>query len=308
MQVKTIADQLFFTTVRIDTVDAQGGRGSGTGFFFQYASADDKRLPVCVTNKHVVMGMREGSFTFVKEKDGQPALGEGMQLKVEPSDWGEMWFGHPDPKIDIAICPLLPLLDFVEQHYKTTVFYRSVGSQHLPTPDQLNELDAVEPVVFIGYPNGIWDSKNLLPVARRGTTASPIVVDFEQTPRFLVDASVFGGSSGSPVFVLNTGTWTTRTGGVVLGGQRLYFVGVIAAVFYREDFNRVVAVPIPTNVQPMVQQREMLDLGIVFKARTVVETIEAWVAANGAAADANQPKEPVPSIPADQPASPEPHT
>jgi hypothetical protein len=32
MQVKTIAEQLFFTTVRIDTITVDGGHGSGTGF------------------------------------------------------------------------------------------------------------------------------------------------------------------------------------------------------------------------------------------------------------------------------------
>ncbi|MFT3756084.1 MAG: hypothetical protein QM769_09065 [Pseudoxanthomonas sp.] len=73
----------------------------------------------------------------------------------------------------------------------------------IPTPQQVTKLDAAESVTFISYPNGVWDSKNLLPVARRGTTASPIEVDFEGTPRFLIDASVFGGSSGSPAFILN---------------------------------------------------------------------------------------------------------
>jgi hypothetical protein len=142
-------------------------------------------------------------------------------------------------------------------------------------------LDALEPVTFIGYPNGIWDSKNLLPIARRGMTASPISVDFENTPRFLIDASVFGGSSGSPVFLLNQGVYTDKTGGTIIG-SRLLFVGVIAAVFFRTQFNQVVAVPIPTQVQPMVQQQEMIDLGIVFKARTVIETVEAFLKAKNA--------------------------
>lgn len=44
--------------------------------------------------------------------------------------------------------------------------------------------------------------------------------------------------------------------------------------------NQIVAVPIPTQVQPMAQQQEMIDLGIVFKARTVVETIEAFIKAH----------------------------
>ena len=148
----------------------------------------------------------------------------------------------------------------------------------IPNEEQNRKLDAIEPVTFVGYPNGVWDSKNLLPVARRGTTASPIEVDFEGTPCFLIDASVFGGSSGSPVFILNQGSFATNEGGIVIG-SRFLFVGVIAAVFFRTHLNQIIPVPIPTQVQPMAQQQEMIDLGIVFKARTVVETIEAFLKA-----------------------------
>lgn len=152
----------------------------------------------------------------------------------------------------------------------------------LPTVDQLAQLDAIESVTFIGYPNGIWDSANLMPVARRGTTASPIAVDFEGTPRFVIDASVFGGSSGSPVFILNQGMYTDKRGNTVVA-SRVLFVGVVAAVFFRTELNQIVAVPVPTQTQPMAQQREMIDLGIVFKARTVVETIEAFIRSRGGA-------------------------
>ena len=72
--------------------------------------------------------------------------------------------------------------------------------------------------------------------------------------------------------------YTNKTGGTVLG-SRLLFVGVIAAVFFRTQLNQIVSVPIPTQVQPMAKQQEMLDLGIVFKARTVVETVEAFLKA-----------------------------
>jgi hypothetical protein len=84
-------------------------------------------------------------------------------------------------------------------------------------------------VTFIGYPNGIWDSKNLLPVVMRGTTASPIEVDFEGTPRFLIDASVFGGSSGSPVFILNQGTYSMKDGGVAVGSRFTSLARAIAS-------------------------------------------------------------------------------
>jgi hypothetical protein len=279
MQVNSIAEQLFFTTIRIDTVTTNGDHGSGTGFFFAH-KVGGHEYPFIVTNKHVVMGMREGSLSFLKRKDGLPTLGDGYNLNIGSQEWAKLWFGHPDQNVDIAICALLPLVQFVKQHHGVDLFFRSVGTENIPNAKQLSELDAVESVTFIGYPNGIWDSKNLLPVARRGTTASPIEVDFEHTPRFLIDASVFGGSSGSPVFILNQGSWAEKSGTLV-AGSRLYFVGVIAAVFFRTQFNQIVAVPIPTQTQPMAKQQEMIDLGIVFKARTVVETIDAFLIANG---------------------------
>jgi hypothetical protein len=111
-------------------------------------------------------------------------------------------------------------------------------------------------------------------------------VDFEGTPRFLIDASVFGGSSGSPVFIMNQGFTATKNGGISLGVSRLLFLGVVAAVYFRTQLNQIVAVPIPTQLQPMVLQQEMIDLGIVFKARTIVETIEAFLKARGVNLDA----------------------
>ncbi|MCK4155512.1 trypsin-like peptidase domain-containing protein [Ralstonia pseudosolanacearum] len=278
MQINTIAEQLFFTTVRIDTTTTQGGQGSGTGFFCDHKVGGNDYLFV-VTNKHVVMDMSEGRFSFLKQKDGLPTLGDGFNLEIAPQDWPSMWFGHPDPNIDIAICPLVPLLDFVKSQYGIDLFFRSVDTSMIPNAQQLQELDAVEPVTFVGYPNSVWDSKNRLPVVRRGTTATPIEVDFDGTPRFLIDASVFGGSSGSPVFIFDQGTYATKGGGFVIG-SRFHFVGVVAAVFLRKQWNEIVAIPIPTGAKSMVQHEEMIDLGIVFKAHTVVETIEAFLTAH----------------------------
>jgi hypothetical protein len=278
MQPKTIAEQLFFTTVRIDTIAGNGAPGSGTGFFFSHKIGEEN-YPFVVTNKHVVEGMNEGALTFLQRRNAAPILGNGFRLRID--NWAQVWFGHPDPNIDIAICPFAPLEAHVKHQHNVDLFYRYVSNDMIPTPQQISELDAVESVTFIGYPNGVWDSKNLLPVARRGSTASPLEVDFEGSPRFLVDASVFGGSSGSPVFILNQGSWATKDGGLV-AGSRLHFIGVVAAVFYRTHLNQIIPVPIPTQVQPMAQQQEMIDLGIVFKARTVVETIEAFLDANNA--------------------------
>lgn len=273
MNVTSIAEQLFFTTVRIDTVTDSGAQGSGTGFLYAQKYGD-QTFPFVVTNKHVVRGMKAGWLNFLQRDGDKPKLGSGFRLEIQ--GWPDAWFGHPSPEVDIAVCPFAPLENYIKQQNNVDLFYRYVGSELIPSQTAFHSVDAIESVTFIGYPNGIWDKSNFLPVARRGTTATPLVVDFENTPRFLIDASVFGGSSGSPVFLLNQGMYCDKSGTTNIG-SRCFFLGVIASVFFRRQFNQIVAVPIPTHAQPMAEQQEMIDLGIVFKARTVVETVEAFL-------------------------------
>lgn len=277
MQPKTIAEQLFYSTVRIDTVLDDGEQGSGTGFLFSHM-VGDRAFPCVVTNRHMITGASEGTLTFIRGSGGWPMLGSGVQFRL--SEWPRSWVAHPDPDIDIAICPFAPIEAQIKEKHNVDLYYHHVSSSSIPTLQQFADLDAIESVTFIGYPDGVWDSKNLLPIARRGTTASPIEVDFEGSPKFLIDASVFGGSSGSPVFILNQGAYAMKEGGISLG-SRFHFVGVVAAVYFRTQMNQLVSVPIPTQVQQLAQQEEMIDLGIVFKARTVVETIEAYLQARG---------------------------
>mgnify|MGYP003532929773 CR=1 FL=1 len=76
MQVSSIAEQLFFTTVRIDTTSITGQNGSGTGFFFSH-KVGDKEYRFIVTNKHVVADMREGMLTFL-ERNGEDPVRVGF--------------------------------------------------------------------------------------------------------------------------------------------------------------------------------------------------------------------------------------
>jgi hypothetical protein len=273
MNVTSTAEQLFFTTVRIETVTETGEQGSGTGFFFSHQHGE-QNFPFVVTNKHVALGMKSGALLFLKRRGDQPAFGSGFRLEV--SGWPNAWFGHPSPDVDIAVCPFAPIEAYIKQQSDSDLFYRFVTTDMVPNQEQLEKMDALESVTFVGYPNGIWDKVNLIPIARRGISASPPAIDFENTPRFLIDASVFGGSSGSPVFLFNQGMYCDKFG-MTTFGSRCLFLGVVAAVFYRTQLNQIVSVPVPTQARPMAEQQEMIDLGIVFKARTVVETIEAFL-------------------------------
>jgi V8-like Glu-specific endopeptidase len=276
MEVTSIAEKLLFATVRIDTSNSQGS-GSGTGFIY-IQKIGDQFIPVIVSNKHVVNGYTHGSVTFTIKKDGKPKLGNGFRLDI--GDFEQSWFGHPSPDIDVAILPLAHL----EEHLKSKgveIFYQAITEDIVPDTEAIKGLDAFEELVFIGYPNGIWDKTNLLPIMRTGTTATPLSIDFEGKPKFLMDASVFPGSSGSPVFIYNPGMYFSKTGTTTVG-TRLMFVGVVSAVFFREDTNEIVSAPIPTqNSRPVARSKEMIDLGIVFKAATIQETLNALAKSKG---------------------------
>lgn len=153
------------------------------------------------------------------------------------------------------------------------VFFRQVSTNNIPIEDQLQEIDAFEEIVFVGYPNGIWDRRNFIPIMRKGTTATPYSIDYEGEQKFLIDASVFGGSSGSPVFIYQSGTYGVKAAPARVG-TKFYFVGVVASVYFKTAAHEVLSLPIPTNMRNFALDKEMIDLGIVFKAQTVCETIE----------------------------------
>lgn len=98
---------------------------------------------------------------------------------------------------------------------------QSFGRDIIPTEEDLVDIDAIEDVFFIGYPIGLYDTYYYLPILRKGITASPIKHDWLNQPRFLIDANVFPGSSGSPVFLYDKGMYTTPKG-YYIGKSRFF--------------------------------------------------------------------------------------
>ena len=120
----------------------------------------------------------------------------------------------------------------------------------------------------------IRDRVNALPILRRGSTATALALDFEGRAEFLIDAAVYPGSSGSPVFVRRR-----RSDGAPddTSQSAPWFAGVVAAVFFREEASRLVPVPVPASVGGTVLGSEMIDLGLVIKASAVQELLAAYL-------------------------------
>lgn len=75
-----------------------------------------------------------------------------------------------------------------------------------------------KPVTFIGYPNGLYEFTSLLPIVRQGYAATAMHIDHGGKPTFLIDAFVFPGSSGSPVFLVPRPSAPDKFGNIIIGG------------------------------------------------------------------------------------------
>lgn len=272
--VETPREQLFFITAYLE-----GRAGAdvvvGTGFLYSVDLEGGTAAPFLVTNKHVFDGLDALTIRLVKRTaDGQPSIGAATQVTIEGFN-DQIWQGHPDPAVDVGVMPLQQVLEAMDNQ-GGPAFFRVLSPEVSLNPKATKDLDAIEDVLFVGYPAGIFDKSNFTPVVRRGITATPLALDYEGHPAFLVDASVFPGSSGSPVFIVNHGSYSPRSGGLVVG-NRLLFLGVLAAVHTHQIEGDASSLPAGL----VVTVDEALDLGIVYKARTVDECIDLVLQARG---------------------------
>lgn len=270
MRADTPAHHLVFSTVRIEA-DGPNGLSVGTGFGFNIV-LKDAIAPFIVTNRHVVEGATEGALFFTRARTNRPEDGPeiGFRIDISLSNFQNAWHFHPNSEIDIAVMPggFISEKLIAEGHRP---YFRPLDQRFIPTPEKLATCDAFEEIVFIGYPNGMYDERNLLPLVRRGTTATPPEIDYNGKPQALIDASVFPGSSGSPVFVWDPHGLPPSQPGSRAHGRPLFLLGVLTAVYQQEQHGRFEQIPIPTGLVPVVPQP--LNIGIVTETSAVIETI-----------------------------------
>lgn len=279
MQVNTFLKQLLFSTVRIvaDTKELNQ-KSVGTGFLLSKKIDEKKQQIFLVTNKHVIAKssgegkiigkFTKASFSFLKDENGNPKLGDSVTINVD--NLTDMFLQHPDETVDLAICNISNIFNQLTQQLKQNVFIRTIPIDLIPKENE--SFDAIEDITFIGYPNGIYDQKNHLPIARRGVTASPFEIDFNGSKKFIIDAQVFPGSSGSPVFIKEQ---NLKNGSLRLGSERYFFVGIISKVFQRNQTGSIKQAVIPTNTENnefSIQQT--IGLGICEKAIQILSLID----------------------------------
>jgi len=252
MKLTYFEEQVFFSVVRIVTPAAEGsGDSVGTGFLYRtpLPTMPDRSLTLLISNRHVLKnptGAISLVFHIKDAKEDRPNLGE--TLTVSDKSYEGAFCAHPDQSVDLA-CINISIVSQPERN----VYHRTIAAEMLPTFSEERLVPGVD-VYFVGYPENRFDVRHNLPIMRRGFIASIPKVDFNGKSEFLIDAQVFPGSSGSPVFA-------------PIDGQ-FKLVGVVSQTMIRNAQIQAV----PTAQAFGVQQ--ILGLGIVIKAERVRELVD----------------------------------
>jgi V8-like Glu-specific endopeptidase len=267
----SITEQLSYSTMRIECKYNDGSSATGTGYYFRFKDdkVNNRFIPVIITNKHVIDDSINGKLTFTKANDnGEPIDNEHFDISID--NFEAFWRKHPDKDVDLCAMPFQPFISKAEE-VSLKPFYIGLETSLIPKEEQLKELSAMEEIVMVGYPNGIWDQLNNKPIFRKGITATHRAVDYNGRKEFLIDAACFPGSSGSPVFLLNEGGYRDKKGNTYMGTTWLYLLGTLYAGPQQTVEGNIQIVDVPVVNKPIALSNIPINLGIIIKASRIFE-------------------------------------
>lgn len=269
-------------TYSVARIQANETQSCGTGFFYKINFVERGNLTklYIATNKHVIKGAntisfvittapsiegpnRFGQFDDQKHETINLSLGKGTHFGVV----NDIVIPHPDPEVDLI---LLDVTVPVGQYLATTKLRMvSLDNTWLHAASD-RPLRAIETVKVVGYPNGLWDTVNNSPIARTGSTATHPLARLNGKSNFLVDAAVFGGSSGSPIFSFEAPMYILPEGGYT-PGTKASLIGILWGVVEKDTKGALVMEKIPASTKPSLLVKTPLNLGVAMHAAHLLE-------------------------------------
>ena len=265
-----------YLTTRIE-LESYNETYIGTGFFYEapisLGDGVDRAKLFLISNRHVFLDSEgrfdpKGKVTISlnrKKEDGVPDYGNIIEdiIDFNGINYKTLYFSHPNPDVDLACID-------VSRFTHTDAYVTSIDDNILK-PINYDKVAVGSEVIFVGYPDGRYDTVNNLPLIRKGWIASMPNVDFNGRGQVVIDAQIFQGSSGSPVFVDWDGKYS--------------LLGVVSQTMVCDSELQTLPTNIPwsevveeSQAEEILGVEEALGLGIVIKQRHVQELIDYTVA------------------------------
>jgi hypothetical protein len=212
-----------------------------------------------VTNRHVVAGMTKIAMKWMRRTPAnEPDFGNIVDVTIDLV-FDQRIILHPDPEIDLAVIMVSDLLTKYQNDSKP-IYAVGADESLVASSDELKKFQPLEDVLVVGFPDGISDTVNNIPIFRRGVTATPVYLKFNGKKQFMIDAAIYHGSSGSPVFLYNVGAWINENSQPQLG-YRVGLLGVVWGVFEPATEGELRVMPAPTQLTTKVFSNIPHNLG-----------------------------------------------
>jgi hypothetical protein len=174
---------------------------------------------------------------------------------------------HPEEDIDLRILPVAGVLSEMIGKGKSPCFAPFTISE-MPDYSNTEIYKPTEEIHMVGYPNGLGDELHNIPLIRKGITATPFLINHNGKPEFLIDCACFLGSSGSPVMIVNEGSYSLHKK-PLQSGNRMVLLGMLHAgpeydaegsiVKYKTPRTSNIVTTIPMNLGYCIQSKKILD-------------------------------------------------
>ena len=272
-RTETLTERLNFAVLRIVATNHQSRAAQiGTGYVCLVEFGGGQSTCALVTNMHVIEHATHLSFDVhlaAEGNEGTPdseTLGINFLLKQVRV--------LPHPHCDLVAIAITAFLNAAAAMKGRKIFLLPLSPSAFLTDEAALGLDLVEPITMVGYPSGLWDEQNKLPLFRRGYTASHPAIDFNGKPEFSVDIAVFSGSSGSPVFLIEQGLLFNKGDTAWSPKQRFLFLGTLWGGPRMTEKGEIRVEPVPTSGNIHVETGVRMHLGWVIKARETLWLLE----------------------------------
>jgi hypothetical protein len=207
-------ENLSFITTRLTGESIDGEIWHGTGFFYNfydemYGTKYPRHITI-VTNAHNIEHLETLTFKlpvlkgdkkitdWSDEDDLELEDFEYVELTISEPSLSELVVYHPNDDIDLCVIKIRGVIN-ASLNVKKFPFFKAWDHRDILVKKRKKVFDVVEEILMIGYPNGLADEANNLPIFRKGVTATHPEMDYNGKKEFLIDIASYKGSSGSPI-------------------------------------------------------------------------------------------------------------
>ncbi|MFN2455046.1 MAG: serine protease [Pyrinomonadaceae bacterium] len=263
------------STVLISYVASPTASPAGSGFLVFKELKPKQGHIILVTNKHVLPseGVEKSINIRVNIKSGSSTTVKLIQIPIVGKDGKYLPTikMHPKSGYDIGV------VNITEQVLKESVSAEWLPLELFVTKEKLKaeNITVGDEIFLLGYPASIFDPRNVFPILREGVIATVPSQGYafndtlkkqfglpDQIDGFLIDASVFPGSSGSVVILKPQATTIGSQGETVVSSNKKipYVLGIVSG-----------SIPIADVALGSVQR---MGLGVVYSADAIKEAID----------------------------------